>query len=63
MTTQESNQEGVSREPSDTDAPATQPACIDSRALFGAAQELLIQHDTQTYRLRITSQGKLILTK
>ncbi len=44
-------------------ADPTGPARIDSRDLFGAAQELLIQHQAQTYRLRITAQGKLILTK
>ncbi|PZP29949.1 MAG: hemin uptake protein HemP [Roseateles depolymerans] len=36
---------------------------VDSATLFAGAQELLIQHQAQTYRLRITAQGKLILTK
>lgn len=31
--------------------------------LFGDAQEILIEHGEQQYRLRITRQGKLILTK
>ncbi|MGF1613168.1 MAG: hemin uptake protein HemP [Gammaproteobacteria bacterium] len=31
--------------------------------LFGDAQEILIDHAGQEYRLRITRQGKLILTK
>lgn len=31
--------------------------------LFGDAQEILIEHAGQEYRLRITRQGKLILTK
>lgn len=39
------------------------PAQIESSTLFGTAQEVLIKHQGQTYRLRITSQGKLILTK
>ncbi len=36
---------------------------LDSRDLFGDAQEILINHVGQEYRLRITRQGKLILTK
>lgn len=36
---------------------------IDSAALIGAARELLIRHGEATYRLRITSQNKMILTK
>ncbi len=31
--------------------------------LFGAANELVIEHAGEEYRLRITSKGKLILTK
>jgi hemin uptake protein HemP len=53
-------------------APATTPALasrvaplpqLDSRQLFGAAQEVLIHHAGQVYRLRHTLNGKLILTK
>jgi len=36
---------------------------LDSRSLFGAARELLIQHNGALYRLRMTRAGKLILTK
>jgi hemin uptake protein HemP len=36
---------------------------IDSRELFGASREVLIEHVGEEYRLRITQQGKLILTK
>jgi hemin uptake protein HemP len=35
----------------------------DSRALFGRNRELVIEHAGHDYRLRITRQGKLILTK
>ncbi|HEU4709581.1 MAG TPA: hemin uptake protein HemP [Methylophilaceae bacterium] len=35
----------------------------DSRELFGEAKELVISHAGSEYRLRLTSQGKLILTK
>lgn len=36
---------------------------IDSAALLGARGEVLIVHHASVYRLRVTSQGKLILTK
>lgn len=36
---------------------------IDSAGLFGKARELVILHGREEYRLRITRQGKLILTK
>lgn len=36
---------------------------IASARLLGAAQELHIEHRGEIYRLRKTSQGKLILTK
>ena len=34
-----------------------------SQALFGNASEICIHHMGTDYRLRITRQGKLILTK
>ena len=36
---------------------------IDSTALLGPRGEVLIVHHQQVYRLRVTSLGKLILTK
>jgi len=36
---------------------------INSRDLFESQRELVIEHVGEEYRLRITSQGKLILTK
>lgn len=36
---------------------------VDSEALFGGGREILIVHGKEEYRLRITSTGKLILTK
>jgi len=36
---------------------------IDSRMLFGDARMLPIHHEGSVYYLRITSLGKLILTK
>jgi hemin uptake protein HemP len=38
------------------------PSRTTSQALLGAARELVIEHDGREYRLRITQQGKLILT-
>lgn len=40
-----------------------EPRRFSSRALFGARTEILIVHNDDEYRLRITSNGKLILTK
>ncbi|MDO9105949.1 MAG: hemin uptake protein HemP [Methylovulum sp.] len=36
---------------------------VSSAELFGAQHEMLIEHNNDEYRLRITSNGKLILTK
>jgi len=43
--------------------PATSaPAKVASQALFGKHRELVITHNGREYRLRITQNGKLILT-
>ena len=36
---------------------------IDSATLLGPKGEVFIVHQQQVYRLRVTAQGKLILTK
>lgn len=36
---------------------------IDSRDLFAATREIIIGHGEHQYRLRLTAQNKLILTK
>jgi hemin uptake protein HemP len=36
---------------------------IESRELFAAEREIMIAHGDDIYRLRLTSQNKLILTK
>jgi len=36
---------------------------IDSRDLFIGTREIMIGHGNETYRLRLTAQNKLILTK
>lgn len=40
-----------------------QPGVIRAERLFRGGQEILIDHQGETYRLRITKNGKLILTK
>lgn len=36
---------------------------MDSRDLFIGTREIVIQHGADSYRLRLTAQNKLILTK
>ena len=36
---------------------------VDSRALLEGSRELVIRHGEQEYRLRLTQNDKLILTK
>lgn len=36
---------------------------VDSYVLLGGKREIIIEHKGDEYRLRITSQGKLLLTK
>jgi hemin uptake protein HemP len=43
--------------------PAAMPESIDTQALMGGKTELRLLHRGQEYRLRVTRQGKLILTK
>lgn len=46
-------------------APASRPELprLQSRELFGSRNEILIEHQGETYRLRLTRNDKLILTK
>jgi hemin uptake protein HemP len=43
--------------------PARELKRLSSEELIGPAREMLIRHAGFDYRLRITRQGKLILTK
>lgn len=43
--------------------PEMSPKTITSAELFGNLREIIIVHAGEEYRLRITSNGKLILTK
>jgi hemin uptake protein HemP len=36
---------------------------VDSRELLSTEREIIIAHGDENYRLRLTSQNKLILTK
>jgi hemin uptake protein HemP len=36
---------------------------VDSRELFRSTREIIIEHRGEIYRLRLTAQNKLILTK
>lgn len=55
--------------PSSLDSPAEPgartflPGTIPTGYLFQGNQEILISHNGEHYRLRITKNGKLILTK
>jgi hemin uptake protein HemP len=49
--------------PSATRLLAVNGSRIDSRELFAAEREIIIAHGEDNYRLRLTSQNKLILTK
>jgi len=39
------------------------PLTVDSATLFAGRDEIRLMHRGEEYRLRITKQGKLILTK
>ena len=62
------NKPGLSKEKSQ---PPHQPErivpvvanCIDTRDLFTGTREVTITHGGYLYRLRLTSQNKLLLTK
>lgn len=46
-----------------TSASARREREINAADLLGAHNEIILKHDEQRYRLRITSNNKLILTK
>ena len=53
----------ASREVADRLAAARRDRSINSRVLFAGGQEVVIFHYGESYHLRETRQGKLILTK
>lgn len=44
-------------------APASSLPRVHTKTLLGNSRELVIVHQEEEYRLRITRKGKLILTK
>ncbi len=52
-------------QPQCADAPRSPPnrAVLQSASLLQGGNEVLIQHGTETYRLRLTKAGKLLLQK
>jgi hemin uptake protein HemP len=42
--------------------PQSVPVKVPSEALLGARKEIVITHNGREYRLRVTQNGKLILT-
>ena len=56
----------MSSDSSDAAMPSLQPAqpvTLDSSVLFARGKEVRIRHAGEEYRLRLTSNNKLILTK
>lgn len=57
--------DGQSQEPTEprVEKDADEPHVLTTNQLFGSNHELLIDHAGEVYRLRITRNNKLILTK
>lgn len=53
----------VTPDAKDGDRGAPAPRVVPSRQLLGEQRQVLIEHLGEHYILRLTSQGKLILTK
>jgi len=54
---------GSGREPAKVVEADTNPRRFDSAALFGGRREVTIDHGGEIYRLRLTSNNRLILIK
>jgi hemin uptake protein HemP len=63
MTSGESKSQTAIRAGSVAASAPLQPARIQAASLFGGGRELVIVHQEEEYRLRVTRKGKLILTK
>jgi len=53
----------ASKEPAKPPAPSSQQRTLQSQDLLQGLKEVLITHGEETYRLRLTRNGKLILHK
>lgn len=49
--------------PQESSPTAPRPVAIDARSLFGRQPVVMIEHAGERYLLRVTRNGKLILTK
>lgn len=49
--------------PRQQEGPGPDARRLDSRTLLGSGRELLIHHNGELYRLRLTRASRLILTK
>jgi hemin uptake protein HemP len=49
--------------PDSTAVTRRSPPILTSREIFQGGPEVLIEHEGECYRLRLTRHGKLILTK
>ena len=52
----------MSPKPAPQEAVQATPGRVSSEALLGLRKELVIVHNGREYRLRLTQNGKLILT-
>ena len=50
-------------QPGPEERPAEPRRTVTSEQLLGGAREIAIRHEGQEYRLQVTRNGKLILTK
>ena len=53
----------IGRVPTAVEGTPLRPLRIATDRLMGGRREIVLQHGDEEYRLRITSLGKLILTK
>ena len=56
-------QDSESTPPVSRSPPGPRPKRIKVSELLQGEREVILEHDSQDYRLRITANGKLILTK
>jgi hemin uptake protein HemP len=57
------NMDGPSASVQESSAKVATNGKLSSAKLFGNSNEVIIQHQEETYVLRLTKQNKLILTK
>ena len=60
---EEESRMNADENPADTASRQAAPPRLRSSDLLSGAREAIIEHGQERYRLRLTSNGKLILTK